>query len=402
MAVNLVSLIMQFITPKPGIENGRRAAGLDRDQAQKAVGVSIPAILAGSCKRWLRNRRTSRQLSDVMAQQSTALDQAKSAINDGRAQALAETEITFVVVARRRYAQHAGWVRSDVLPGLIRSTAEVAVSACWRRWSAGVIGQQQRERRPQCQRSRQSFDLAVQPGHVGDACRLCRVCLAVPACTDGLGDSWRSGAAAASATANLVSDMAGQAAASAGNWRRRAKAHRPATGPGSWRPWQCWRVSAGMFSVMTRASAVAERPLSPTTRPSETTGAGVPDQRLTDLAAELTSSVSATRSALQGISDPVSHEAALPKLQQASTQFDNISNAISLLPPNARKECVIGGDAFDADAQSAVRSRAGLAADGRADQAGRSIPCTNQRADGFLSVSVLRDKQLRSGAMSVP
>jgi hypothetical protein len=72
--------------------------------------------------------------------------------------------------------------------------------------------------------------------------------------------------------------------------------------------------------------------------PRETTGAGVSDQKLTDLAAELTTSVSATRSTLQGISDPVSARAALPKLQQASTQFESIGKAVSQLPPNARRE----------------------------------------------------------------
>ena len=46
MAANLVSLIMQFITPSM-MSKMASTLGLDRDDVQKAIGVSVPAILAG-------------------------------------------------------------------------------------------------------------------------------------------------------------------------------------------------------------------------------------------------------------------------------------------------------------------------------------------------------------------
>ena len=85
------------------------------------------------------------------------------------------------------------------------------------------------------------------------------------------------------------------------------------------------------------SQTVAERPAAPPARTSETVGAGTAD-RLTDLTAELTSSVSAVRSALDGMTDPASVRAALPQLRQATDRLEVISNSASQLPPNARRE----------------------------------------------------------------
>jgi hypothetical protein len=46
MAINLVSLIMQFLTPDT-IERIATALGLDRKIAQTAIGAVVPALLVG-------------------------------------------------------------------------------------------------------------------------------------------------------------------------------------------------------------------------------------------------------------------------------------------------------------------------------------------------------------------
>src|SRR5262249_25979228 len=48
MAINLVSLIMQFLTPDM-IGRIASALGLDRNNTQTAVGAAIPGLLAGLC-----------------------------------------------------------------------------------------------------------------------------------------------------------------------------------------------------------------------------------------------------------------------------------------------------------------------------------------------------------------
>ncbi|ARP98875.1 DUF937 domain-containing protein [Pseudorhodoplanes sinuspersici] len=330
MAVNLVSLIMQFITPSLVSKMGG-ALGLDRDQTQKAVGVGVPAILAGLASAAAKPQN-QQKLSDMMVQQSTTLDQAKSAINEGRPGAVAETgnNLLSSLLGGETVNMLAGAVGrfAGIDPSTTKSLLGMLAPL-----TAGVVGQQQRSQGLNASglanllTSHSSQIMSAMPAGFASL-------LGSTGLLNGLGDSWRSSAAAA----NRISDMPGQAAASAGQL---AQASAKSVSASHW-PWviAALAVLAGLGWYLfnhDESFSVAERPLSPTSRLSETTGVGVSDQKLTDLAAELTSSVSATRSALQGISDPLSARAALPKLQQVSTQFDNISNAISSLPPNARR-----------------------------------------------------------------
>ena len=333
MAVNLVSLITQFVTPSLVSKMGG-ALGLDRDQAQKAVGVSIPAILAGFASAATKPQN-QQKISDVMAHQSTALDQTKSAINEGRPGAVAETgnNLLSSLLGDDTVNMLAGAVGrfTGIDPSATKSLLGMLTPL-----TAGIVGQQQRSQGlnpsglANLLTSHSSEIMAAMPPGFASL-------LGSTGLLDGLSDRWRSGATAAAATADRISDMPGQAAASAGQLEQASVKRLSAS---HW-PWviAALAVLAGLGWYLfnhDESFRAAERPLS-TMRPSETTGAGVPDQKLTDLAAELTSSVSATRSALQGISDPASARAALPKLQQVSTQFDSINNAVSLLPPNARK-----------------------------------------------------------------
>ena len=48
MATNLVSLIMQFLTPDM-IGRIASALGLDRTNTQTAIGAAVPGLLAGLC-----------------------------------------------------------------------------------------------------------------------------------------------------------------------------------------------------------------------------------------------------------------------------------------------------------------------------------------------------------------
>ena len=335
MAVNLVSLIMQFVTPSLISKMGD-ALGLDRDQAQKAVGVSVPAILAGLASTAAKPQN-QQKLSNVMAHQSTALDAAKSAINDGRTGAVAETgnNLLSSLLGDDTVNMLAGAVGrfAGIDPSTTKSLLGMLAPL-----TAGVVGQQQRSQGLNASglanllTSHSSQIMSAMPAGFASL-------LGSTGVLNGLSDSWRSGATAAAATADRISDMPAQAAASVGQLEQ---ASAQSVSASHW-PWviAVLAVLAGLGWYLFNDNEnlrVAERPLSQTIRPSETTGAGIPDQKLTDLAADLTSSISATRSALQGISDPLSARAALPKLQQISTQFDSISNAVSLLPPYARKD----------------------------------------------------------------
>jgi Bacterial protein of unknown function (DUF937) len=88
MATNLVSVVMQFLTPDV-IAKIASALGLDRDVAQKMVGGAIPAILA-SMAGVAASPGGARQLATAVAQQQPGtLDNLKSLIGQAGQQSFA-------------------------------------------------------------------------------------------------------------------------------------------------------------------------------------------------------------------------------------------------------------------------------------------------------------------------
>jgi hypothetical protein len=328
MAANLVSLIMQFITPSM-ISKMATTLGLDRDEAQKAIGVSVPAILAG-----FANAATKpdggQKLSNALAQQSGFLDQMKTAIGSGGEKALADNGAGLL-------SSLLGGGAMSALSGAVGRYAGIDANSSKSLLGflgpivAGVVGQQQSSAGLDAKgltnllMSQKDQIAAAMPSGFASL-------LGGTGLLDGLGDTWLRGSAAASSAAGRASDMSGYAAANAANTARATT--------NVW-PWALGIIAlAGLgwfFLGRDTSQIVAERP-APVTRSGDTMGAGAPDARLTDLTAELTSSVSAVRSALQGMTDPASAQAALPKLAQATAQFDTIGDAASQLPPNARRE----------------------------------------------------------------
>ncbi len=327
MAANLVSLIMQFITPSM-MSKMASTLGLDRDEVQKAIGVSVPAILAG-----FANVATKpdggQQLSNAMAQQSGFLDQLKNTIGSGGEKALADKGTSML-------SSLLGSGGMSALSGAVGRFAGIDPSASKSLLGmlgpivAGVVGQQQRSAGLDSKgltnllTSQKDAIAAAMPSGFASL-------LGGTGLLDGLGDTWlRGGAAAASAAGRGASDVSSYAT---GNAARATM--------NLW-PWAIGIAAlAGLgwyFLSHENNEIVAERPPASVTRTGETMGAGAPDAKLTDLTAELTSSVRNVRAALVDMTDPIAAQAALPKLTQATAQFDNISNAASQLPPNARKE----------------------------------------------------------------
>src|SRR5580693_7613360 len=90
MAANLVSVVMQFLTPDM-IAKIASALGLDRSVAQKAVGGAVPALLA-SLADVASTPNGARQLSSTLAQQQPgSLESLKSLIGGSGQNTLVET-----------------------------------------------------------------------------------------------------------------------------------------------------------------------------------------------------------------------------------------------------------------------------------------------------------------------
>ena len=76
MATNLISLIMDYLTPEI-IGRIASALGLDRNNASAAIGASVPALLAGICGA-ATQPGGAQKLLDSARQQTGALDKFSS------------------------------------------------------------------------------------------------------------------------------------------------------------------------------------------------------------------------------------------------------------------------------------------------------------------------------------
>ena len=90
MAANLISVVMQFLTPDM-IAKIASVLGIDRSVAQKAIGGAVPALLAGLAD-VTATPQGARQLGSTLAQQQPgSLESLKSLIGGSGQNTLAET-----------------------------------------------------------------------------------------------------------------------------------------------------------------------------------------------------------------------------------------------------------------------------------------------------------------------
>jgi uncharacterized phage infection (PIP) family protein YhgE len=118
-------------------------------------------------------------------------------------------------------------------------------------------------------------------------------------------------------------------------------AYRPARKPltASWPLWilgLAVLAGLGWYFLGDREQQLVEQTRGLINKVTEDVAANTPNAA--DVSADLTSSVDTVRTTLQGITDPASARAALPKLQQATEQLDKINSLAAKLPPNSRKE----------------------------------------------------------------
>ena len=88
MATNLVSAVMQFLTPDM-IAKIASVLGLDRNVAQKAIAGAIPALLA-SFADVASSPNGARQLTSTLTQQSGSLESLKNLIGGSGQSSVAE------------------------------------------------------------------------------------------------------------------------------------------------------------------------------------------------------------------------------------------------------------------------------------------------------------------------
>jgi Bacterial protein of unknown function (DUF937) len=325
MAANLVSTVMQFITPDM-IAKIASALGLDRSIAQKAIGGAVPALLSGLTD-LASTSNGARQLTNMVAQQEQqgSLDTIKNLIGGSGQNALADTGSNmlsglFGGGTMDTMAQTIGkFAGLDAGSGksLLGMLGPVVL---------GVLGQQQRSA---------GLDASGLASLLGSQKE--QIAAAIPS---GLADrlsaagligkaeeSLRSGAAAASAAGSRIASQAAYAA--------------PSTATSQWPYWILALAVVGGLAWYALGrhdgDKVAELPaparMQPATvglAPADLTVGGV------NLANRVSSSVGALKSVLPGITDATSAQAALPKLHEATAQLNEVGNLATKLSPEGK------------------------------------------------------------------
>jgi hypothetical protein len=308
MAANLVSLIMQFLTPEV-IARIASALSLDRTILQKAVAAAIPALL-GYLAKTVAQPGGEKQFANALARQPAgALDTLMNILGGTGQKALSD---------QKAFVENG----SSLLSGLLGNGTQELIRAVGQYAGLGegagkslmgmlgpvvvdALGQQQRKEGLDIgglanllTSQRQQFAAAL-PSGFGSAELL-----------QSLGGTARTTAAAADRTTRATG-----AAASAS------------------RNWLYWVIPAlAILALLYYMFKPAERVVQQSAPPVQSLAVGG-----VDLGRQVTDSIANLRTALGGITDVSSAQAALPRLQEITAQFDRVSAQSGQLSAEQRK-----------------------------------------------------------------
>jgi hypothetical protein len=337
MATNLVSVVMQFLTPDM-IAKIASALGLDRSVAQKAIAGGVPAILS-SLADVAATPNGARQLTNMVTQQPPGSLESFKSLRGGSGQStLAETGSSMLSSlfgggAMDTMAQTIGkfaGVGEGTGKSLLGMLAPVVL---------GALGQTQRSAGLDASGlasllvSQKDQIAAAIPAGLADQ-------LSAAGLIDKASGRLQSGAAAVSAAGSRVAN------ASERNIAGASQAASAATRAASTQ----WPYLLAALVVLGGLAwyalgrqgneTVAEAPRPATTQPATTGTVGVAPADLTiggvNLANQVNSSVGTLRSVLPGITDVASAQAALPKLREATAQLNEVSNLAAKLSPEGK------------------------------------------------------------------
>jgi Bacterial protein of unknown function (DUF937) len=334
MATNLVSAVMQFLTPDM-IAKIASVLGLDRSVAQKAISGAIPALLA-SLADVASTPNGARQLSNTLTQQSASIDSLKNLIGGSGQNLLQETGSSMLSglfgggtldTMAQTIGKFAG-IGEGTTKSMLGMLGPVVL---------GTLGQQQRSAGLDASglasllTSQKDQIAAAIPSGLASQ-------LSAAGLIDGASESLRSGAAAASAAGSRIADAsertvyrAGQAASAAA--RTTAQ-------------WPYWLVAALVLGGLawfalgrSGEDKVAQLP-PPSTKQNAAGTVGLAPTDLVvggmNLTNQINASVGSIRTVLPGITDAASAEAALPKLKEATAQLNEVSSRAAQLTPEGK------------------------------------------------------------------
>jgi hypothetical protein len=336
MATNLVSVVMQFLTPDM-IAKIASVLGLDRNVTQKAVAGAIPALLA-SLADVASSPNGARQLTNTLTQQSSSLESLRNLVGGAGQNLLVESGSNMLSglfgggtldTMAQTLGKFAG-IGEGTSKSMLGMLGPVVL---------GALGQQQRSAGldagglASLLTSQKDQIAAAMPSGLADQLRAAgRI--------DGVAGSARSAAAAASAAGGRIAEASERTVYQAG------QAASAATRSTATSQWPYWLVAAlvlgglGWFALgRSGEDTVAQTPPPSTTRTTPST-VGLAPTDLTvggmNLANQVNSSVGSLRTVLPGITDAASAQAALPKIKEATAQLNEVSSRATQLSPEGK------------------------------------------------------------------
>jgi hypothetical protein len=311
MATNLVSLVMQFLTPDM-IGRIASALGFDRNTAQSTVAASVPSLLAGLTG-VASQPGGPQKLADAAAQHSGALENFAGALSAGNQSSLIEqgSQMLSSMLGSRDLSSLVGAIGkyTGVGQGGIGSLLGMLAPVVM-----GTIAQQPG---------------ATQPGRIASllAGQKDNITAAIPPglskqlSSTGLLDSLGGAARAATSTG---SEWASSAARTAADVSRNTPSNN----------WLYWLIPAAAIAAL--AVYFLAKPTEQVAQDTVTAGQNVA-VNARDVGRQVTDNLSNLHQTLSGITDADSAKAALPKLQEAAAQIDKAETLSGRLSPDQRK-----------------------------------------------------------------
>jgi Bacterial protein of unknown function (DUF937) len=321
MAVNLVSLVMQFLTPDM-IGRISNALGLDRNLVQAAINAAVPGLLAG-LGGVAAQPGGAQRLADAAKQQTNSLGNVASALSEGGqtsvidrgsqllSSLLGARDQTALAEAVGKFAglgQGKGSTLLGMLAPLVMGT--IAQQQGTRLDASGVSG---------LLASQKDNIAAALPAGFGNL-------LGGTGLLDSLGGAARTATAAGGQTARDASSAARAVGASG---QRAADA--AASTSFNWLYWLIPLLAIAAFAVYWFSRPAEQVVQQGVTAVQNLTVGGL------DLGKQVNDSVTNLRTTLAGITDAASARASLPKLQEVTAQVDKVDGMIGQLSAEQRK-----------------------------------------------------------------
>src|SRR5215469_17010351 len=317
MAINLVSLVMQFLTPDM-IERIATALGVDRNIAHAAVSAVVPALLAGFSKT-ATQPGGAQKLVDAARQQTGTLGNFANMLGTGGQSSLIEkgSQMLSTLLGgqdqnslAQAVAKFAGLGQGPT-GSLLGMLAPIVM---------GTIGQQRQQGRSldasgitSLLSSQKDNIVAALPAGFANL-------LGGTGLLDSLGGAARTATAAAGQTARVTTS----ATRAIGDTGQRAVSLN----------WLYWLIP--LLAIVALLIYFFAKPTEQMVQPSVPTIPSLTVGGL-DIGKQVTDSITNLRTTLTGITDAASAQAALPKLREVTTQIDKVDGLLGQLSPEQRK-----------------------------------------------------------------